>query len=87
MIDPTAQYDFEERERHVGRWSGGVLMLDGAVVGSVVQGAAGGWFAYGCQEEWEDVSLGAHPTARAAQVAVEKWVRDRIAEEDPETNR
>lgn len=59
-----------------GRWSNGTYVLDNCVVGTVMQGASGDWFAHGCLEEWEDVKLGSHDTEEEAREAVEEWVEE-----------
>lgn len=59
-----------------GRWMAGAFVMDGAVVGTVLEGASGDWFAHGCLKEWEDVKLGSHDTEEEAKRAVEDWVEE-----------
>lgn len=59
------------------RWSHGTLVLDGSVVGVVEPDAFNrGWWAYGCEEDWQDTKLGLHDTERKAQKAVADWVKE-----------
>ena len=59
-----------------GRWSHGTYVLDNSVVGTVVRGASGAWFARGCLDDWEDVNLRSYPTEEEARQAVEQWVKE-----------
>ena len=59
-----------------GRWSNGTYVLDNSVVGTVMQGASGDWFAHGCLDDWEDVNLRSYSTEEEAQEAVEQWVKE-----------
>ncbi len=64
------------------RWSHGTLTLGGdTVVGTVSQGASGHWFAYGCENEWQDVKLGSFESEEVAKRRVEEWVRISLPEE------
>ncbi len=61
-----------------GRWMNGTFVLDHSVVGTVLQGATGHWFAYGCLDDWEDTRLGAHDSEDDARKAVEDWVQEKV---------
>ena len=54
------------------------LVLDNTIVGSVEESMPGEkqWFAYGCDVDWQDVSLSSHTTEAKAKRAVEDWVRE-----------
>jgi hypothetical protein len=67
---PKAEAQFKLHWRH------DLLVLDGAIVGSVAQDSFGrGWWAYGMLEDWEDSTLGLHQTQEEAKQEVELWVR------------
>jgi hypothetical protein len=71
------------------RWrddgDGGLYIWDNAIVGTAAEAPNGRYYAYGCDEYWQDVMLGSFSDERDARTAVENWVRNRaeeLSEED-----
>jgi hypothetical protein len=60
----------------IGRWTSNSLILQGSVVGVVLETASGGWEAAGCMADWMDVPLGIHRDRDDAKDAVERWVEE-----------
>jgi hypothetical protein len=66
------------------RWSpssefGYVYLWDNSIIGTVDKSPNQYWYAYGCEDDWQDVRLGAHDTEREAKKAVESWVKENIS--------
>lgn len=58
------------------RWMNGTLVIDNTVVGTIQPDAfKRGWWAHGCDADWEDVKLGLHSTEAKAKKSVEDWVK------------
>lgn len=58
-----------------GRWSHDTYILGDSVVGVIEEDAFGrGWWAYGCEDDWQDTNLGLHESKRQAKQRVEGWV-------------
>lgn len=57
-----------------GRWVNGTFVRRFSVVGTVMKGASGDWFACGCLADWEDTHLGSFESESEARKRVEQWV-------------
>lgn len=81
-VFPNRQFeDRAGRGANLGqpKWSGdGLYVWDNSVVGTVRQAPNKFWYARGCEDDWEDVNLGAHNTEAAAKKAVKNWVSEKM---------
>ena len=68
-----------KRKTRSGFWMGDTYILDHSVVACVSEDAFGrGFWAYGCDLDWQDSPLGMHPTRSKAERAAQAWVKERI---------
>ena len=54
----------------------GLYVWDNSIVGTATKAPNGYYYAHGCEDDWEDVRLGAFDSERDARRAVERWVKE-----------
>ena len=75
---PSARKPLKPKRRS-GFWMGDTYVFDHSVVACITEDAFDrGWWAHGCDLDWQDSPLGMHSTRRKAERAAEVWVKERI---------
>ena len=80
-VAANAKRASKRKARETIRWrQDGLCLLGMTIVGNVEKASSGCdfWYAYACDVDWQDVSLGNHPTESKARHAVVYWVRERL---------
>ncbi len=82
-LDPpdkaTAPPRTPRKRNRSGFWMGDTYANDHAIVACIAEDSFGrGFWAYGCDLDWQDSPLGMHATRRKAERAAEEWVKERI---------